>query len=190
MAKSLNPRSGQQGRANPQAHKTFTMSAISTSELTREFIPSLNSLGRALSAWIAEDPFRKMDVMDLQARSVKFMGGARDIGSFILGLEKITSQRFARGNRTMKALELSAAAERARLALDKTIVKYSYGKDYIQSNSLHVFGFRAFAMWLPSNLFEYQTRIHDFEISSLYQLAPEWKNAIDALLNPTPATPR
>ncbi len=169
--KSLNPRSGQQGRADKEASKTFTMSAVSSASLRNDLAPALDELGLALSAYIAEDPLRTMDLRFLMKSTPNFMSGARELGSF-LGLLDLQLREEAQANRgvTKSAARLKDKVQAVRKAVGLTVVSYGFGTAYRDAaEPLHLLGFRSLGIWLPQSPQEYAKRVGDFEKSSLYR---------------------
>jgi hypothetical protein len=168
--RSFDPTRGQQGRADQEASKSFTMSALSAEALQHQLVPALNQLSEQLLGFLQEDPMRALDLRVLMQNAPRFMGGSRDLGA-IVGLLKQALAKDAeiRGAWTPAASRSVIAAENLRRAIDLTAVSYSYGQGYAeQAKQLHLLGFRGIGVWLPQSTAEFQTRIDDFSESSLY----------------------
>ena len=73
---------GLQGRGNPKAIKSITLSAISSSELRFALVPALKDFSKAAIAYLDEEPLRAVDVEYLMAAVPGFEGGAQELGSF------------------------------------------------------------------------------------------------------------
>ncbi|MEK7356275.1 MAG: clostripain-related cysteine peptidase, partial [Bdellovibrionota bacterium] len=169
--KSLDPVHGQQGRADKEASKTFTMSSISTASLRNELVPAIEDLGIALSAYINEDPLRTMDLRFLMKSTPNFMSGARELGSFIGLLEfQLREEAEAKGKLTPNAKILSDKVVAVRKAIAFSVVNYGFGTGYRgNAEPLHLLGFRSLGIWLPQSPQEYNSRVGDFVKSTLYK---------------------
>lgn len=181
--KSLDPVHGQQGRADKEASKTFTMSAISSVSLRNELAPAIDRLGLALSAYIDEDPLRTMDLRFLMKSTPNFMSGARELGSFLGLLDlQLREEAIAKGKITKAAQRVSDAVRDLRKAVGLTVVSYGFGTGYRNAaEPLHLLGFRSLGIWLPQTPQEFAKRLGDFEQSSLYRDSEgAWANWLKA----------
>ena len=171
MERSLDPIHGQQGRADKEASRDFTMSAIDSSELISQLTPALSRMGNAISNYISEDPLRALDIQFTVKSAPSFMGGARELGSFTGLLElqvqnDITTKKIT----TPQAQALLHAVTQVREAIDRTVLNWTYGANYRTANAaLHLVGFRALGIWLPPTTQDYSARVQDFNKSAFYK---------------------
>lgn len=181
--KSLDPARGQQGRADKLGSQTFTMSSLSSDSLQTQLAPSLRYLGARLKVYLNEDPLRKGDLKFLIKKTPNFMGGARELGSF-LGLLRLQLEEEANetGTLTQGARTLAEAVDLVRGALQLTTANYAFGSKYQSvSDRLHLLGFKAVGVWIPQTLREYQERSGDFMHSRFYKENAEWAQWLSAL---------
>lgn len=184
---ALDPQRGQQGRADKKAARTFTMSALSSSELKMQLIPALDKLGRSLVSYITEDPMRAMDIDFLIKQTPSFMGGARELGSFAGLLQiQLKEEAAAKGQVTPAARKLSLAIDHVKDAARMTAIAHGFGTDYKSaSQQLHLLGFNSIGVWIPQTPKEYSERIEDFKQSKLYsQTKGSWEAWIKAIHAP------
>lgn len=177
LARSMDPLRGQQGRADPESSRTFTMSSLSTAALRHELVPALHELGARILAYVTEDPLRAMDLRFLMKDVPSFMGGAKELGSF-LGLLKIqlANEAVERNGWTRAAANLASAIEVANGAVRRTSISDSFGSNYSHSRgpqeqeagSLRSLGFRSLGIWLPRSPQDFSIRIDDFRQSLFY----------------------
>lgn len=186
-AQSFHPTLGLQGRADPEAIRYFTMSALSAPALRYQLEPALELLSEKLLAYLAEDPLRGMDLQDLLSQTPSFMGGARELGSFI-GLLQLKLKEDLKDEDlktpTMEALLL--ASEKVREAIQLTSINYRYGKTYQSPDDpLYLLGFRGLGIWLPRSRQEFMARIEDFENSKFYQASTKksWGSWLKAVFS-------
>lgn len=182
-AKSLDPVRGQQGRAEKEGARSFTMSSLSTDSLLTQLAPALRYLGSRLKVYLQEDPLRKGDLRALIKKTPNFMGGARELGSF-LGLLRLQLESEANdsGQLTHVARTVLEAVDLTRGALQLASVSYASGSDYQSvSEPLHILGFRGVGIWMPQTAREYQERAEDFAQSRFYKENAEWSQWLSAL---------
>lgn len=182
-ARSLDPIRGQQGRADKKGAETFTMSSLSTDALQSQLAPSLRYLGARLKAYLQEDPLRSGDLKFLIKKTPNFMGGARDLGSFLSLMRiQIEEEAKSRGELTHVARTLLEATDLTKGALQLTSVNYAYGSRYSSvEESLHLLGFKAIGIWLPQSRREFEERSPDFARSEFFKKNAEWAQWLSAL---------
>ncbi len=169
--RSLNPISGNQGKADPEAYKIFTMSSLYSAALVSTFADSLSSFSLAMISYLREDPFRALDVALVMRSAPSFMGGGKDLGAF-LGLLRILidKERVSFGALTPGGERLYHQIDRLIDSIDGAMVSRAYGTGYrSQSSAFHLLGYRAFGIWIPSSLGELNERERDFAQSSLHR---------------------
>jgi hypothetical protein len=187
VEQSLDPLHGQQGRAEPLARKTFTMSTLSSDTLLRELTPALRGVSRALQNYLKEDFFRAADLAQAMKDAPSFMGGGKEVGSF-LSLVEISrlseTEKSAQTSPGSQALEV--ALKKARIALDQTIVEKRFGTDYQDAkHPYHLLGYRGLGVWIPSGAREFKERAADFALSS-FEVDSEWQAWLKPALGVTP----
>jgi hypothetical protein len=174
-------RSGLRARLSEEVKKdpskTFTMSAIETSELSASLLPALAQLGRDLAEYL-EAPNNRSRVKgvlgDLDAGSLDnacsissstFLGNYRDLGVFLTQLQEKLRQTPAHYKWELAPeASLMKSIERVRGALQKADVEYAYGTGYPAAE-----GFRALSVWLPPEKKYYQCNRDQFAVSAFYR---------------------
>lgn len=142
-----------------------TISAINLSELKNFFVPSLNHLGQNLESFLKRDEFLKFDLMDRINEVPFFLGETRDIADLLNNM----SQFFYDSGEFSYYLEFQKAIS----SLDRSIVNYKYGEDYINSSS-QLGSFKAFGIWMPANLEQFEKRSEDFKNFTLSDELKSW----------------
>lgn len=187
VEQSLDPVHGQQGRAEPLARKTFTMSTLESETLRQELTPALLNVSRALQNYFKEDFFRAADLAQAMKGAPSFMGGGKELGSF-LSLVEISRRSEADKSPLPSpgslALEQSLIA--ARRALDRTIIERRFGTDYQDTtHPYHLLSYRGLGVWIPSGPREFTERASDFALSS-FEVDSEWQAWLRPALGVTP----
>ncbi|CAN5609444.1 hypothetical protein BH10BDE1_BH10BDE1_21540 [soil metagenome] len=187
VEQSLDPIHGQQGRAEPLARKTFTMSTLSSETLRVELAPAMLQVSRSLRDYVKEDFFRAADLAQAMKNAPSFMGGGKELGSFISLVETSRTDEIAKtAMATMISRKLGAALNNARTALDHTIVEHRFGTQYQDANHpYHLLGYRGLGVWVPSNAREFKERASDFALSS-FEADTEWPSWLKPALGVSP----
>lgn len=180
---SLDPVHGHQGRAEPTAKKTFTMSSISSAALRQALIPSLTKFSAAMKAYLEEDAFRRVDISFAMRYAPSFMGGGKELGSFLSLIEIArTENTRTSGSETRISNSLGAAIGQARLALDKTIIERRMGTDYHSpAQPFYLLGHRGLGVWIPNGQLEYKERASDFSAAS-FGRETQWASWLEPAL--------
>lgn len=173
-----------QARLSPDAKKTFTLSAVRSSELRESLVPALHEVGRLLVDATSPIPMRAVELGQHIQHLPSFMGGATDIGFF---LQRLKDLMFTDGRCRlvpMNSEEIAQCSDRqttlllisivkAQEALFRTVVSAAYGDEYAPAASpSRMLGFSGFSVWLPRSTYEYQNRITDFADSAFYKSGP------------------
>lgn len=167
---SFNPIKGNQGKADPYAHKNFTMSSIYSAGLTTEFSEALSSFSLAMIDYLNEDPFRALDVALVMRSAPSFMGGGKDLGAF-LGLLRILLEKERIQDAASSPMSEYLYRQLNRLvdSIDESTVARAYGENYLSASTpFYLLGYRAFGIWIPTSAQEYRERSADFATSSLH----------------------
>lgn len=167
--RSFNPTKGDQGKADPEAHKNFTMSSLYSAGLVTEFSDSLSAFSMAMIEYLNEDQFRALDVALVMRSAPSFMGGGKDLGAF-LGLLRILldKERLQKGA-SQSSERLYLQIDRLIDSIDASTVARAYGESYLSASTpFYLLGYRAFGIWIPSNAQEFRERSADFAQSSLH----------------------
>ncbi len=177
---SLDPLRGQQGQADQKAIETFTMSTLASDQLLWNFAPEVQRLGQRLREYLAEDDFRAMDLPQVARLAPSFMGGGKELGSFLTLLEQAIELEVDRtGQVSDGARRLAEQILRTRTALDETVLERRFGRSYRSTEkSFHLLGYRALGVWLPQGPLEFQRRAPDFRRSKFNQ-ATGWLDWLD-----------
>ncbi|MDZ4082733.1 MAG: clostripain-related cysteine peptidase, partial [Bdellovibrionales bacterium] len=157
---SLDPVRGQQGRAEPKAVETFTMSALSTAALKQRLIPSLTDFSKALLAYLEEDPIRGFSIGAVIKAAPSFMGGGKELGSFLSLIEigRLEDQA-RRGDLSPGSKKLANSISELKLALDETVIERRLGTRYqTVEKSFHLLGYRGVGIWIPNGDREFKKR--------------------------------
>jgi hypothetical protein len=176
LLKSSFKAQGLQGRHDPAAISTVTMSVLNSHELIYTLKPALNDLAQALNAWLLEDPLRAGEIEFLLQRVPGFEGGAQDLGAFTILLNAlIQGEKVFEGRLSTKADALRLQALDTRSALMKSVVSASLGSRYeSREKDLFLAGMRAVSMFLPATQEEADSRLEDMERSRFYREVPAW----------------
>ncbi len=180
MKKSLDPRSGLQGRSDPHAQKFMTSSSLTSIEAKNYLIPTLTKLGLALENYLKEDPLRSMDIRFVLQNVPSFEGSAQDLSVFFSLLKLLLQEAEGRGDFTRGSQLLLEAIENAEIALQRSVLSYAYGDSYLMDENTKRLGFfpKALSLWLPVETREYQKRRTEFLESRFYQ-ETNWQGWLD-----------
>lgn len=168
---SLDPVRGQQGRAEPKAVETFTMSALSTAALKQRLVPSLADFSKALLVYLEEDPIRGFSIGAVIKAAPSFMGGGKELGSFLSLIEigRLEDQA-RRGDLSPGSKKLANSISELKLALDETVIERRLGTRYqTVEKSFHLLSYRGLGIWIPNGDREFKKRSGDFTQSLLHQ---------------------
>lgn len=160
---SFNPNTGNQGKLDPTALETLTLSSLSTEELRWSLLPALHKFGREMNATLEANPVSAIDFQDIFFSVPSYLGGTRDLG----GELSVLRNRLNR-NPELGSAELVSAVDGALAALNKTVISVAFGNRYV-GQGLHSLGFKALAVWMPSDFDEFTARLPDYEASAFYR---------------------
>lgn len=167
---SLDPQRGQQGRADKQARTTFTMSSIASEAFEQRLLPSMKKFTQTVVSYLSEDPIRAFQFDSLIRSTPSFMGGGRELGSFLKLIDLARIEDLKRTSRTPGSEALKREIGELERALDETVIERRLGTGYtVAGKSFHLLGFRGFGIWVPSGPIEFQHRTIDFQQSRLHQ---------------------
>lgn len=168
---SLDPVRGQQGRAEPKARETFTMSAIAAESLRQRLVPSLKNLSTNLLFYLDEDPIRGFAIGSVLKATPSFMGGGKELGSFLQLIElSRLEDSTRRGDVSPASRSLATALQDTKDAIDETLIERRYGTRYLElEKSFHLLGYRGLGIWIPNGDREFKKRSSDFAQSKLHQ---------------------
>lgn len=180
---SLDPVRGQQGRAEPKAIETFTMSALSTGALKQQLSPALANFSNSMLIYLKEDPIRGFSIGTVIRAAPSFMGGGKELGSFLSLVEIARLEDEARrGNSSPGSKQLAKSVTELRHALDETVIERRLGTRYqTVERSFHLLGYRGLGIWIPNGDREFKKRSADFAQSTLHQ-ETGWQNWLKSAL--------
>ncbi len=180
---SLDPIRGQQGRAEPRARETFTMSALSSQALKQRLSPALADFSASLLAYLNEDPVRGFSISSVIKAAPSFMGGGKELGSFLSLIELSRLEDVARrGNLSPLSKLLATSIAEAQLALSETVIERRLGTRYLEvEKSFHLLGYRGLGIWIPNGDREFKKRSADFAQSKLHQ-ETDWQKWLKSAL--------
>jgi hypothetical protein len=147
------------------------MSAISTGALKQQLIPSLSDFSTALHDYLNEDHIRGFSIGALIKAAPSFMGGGKELGSFISLVEIARLEdEGRRGNVSLGSKRLAKAAAELKHALDETVIERRLGTRYqTVEKSFHLLGYRGLGIWIPNGDREFRKRSTDFAQSTLHK---------------------
>lgn len=182
MKQSLDPRRGSQGRADREAQKFVTSSALTSSEFRRLLVPEIKKLGMALKAYVEEDSLRAMDLQFVLQNAPSLEGSAQDFGVFLGLIELQLNEEKARTGETKAAAELKRRVAATKETLNRAVLAYAYGSAYAVDANTKMLGFvpRAVSLWLPVAMEEYRARRAEFAASRFYK-ETRWADWLDLL---------
>lgn len=167
---SLDPIRGQQGRADQKARETFTMSSVSSAAFEQRLLPALTDLAKSLTAYVEEDMVRAFQLDTLIRTAPSYMGGGKELGSFLKLLQFTRKTDAERRGTTAASEQLARDLENSERALDETVIERRLGTGYtVDGKSMHLLGFRGVGIWVPSGPKEFEHRSPDFQHSRLHQ---------------------
>lgn len=171
MKKSLDPKSGLQGRSDPHAQKFMTSSSLTSLEASQYLVPALAQLGFALEEYLEEDRLRSMDVRFVLQNVPTFEGGAQDMAVFFSLLKLLLVEEEKGGAFSAGSQRLLLAIESAEKALHRSVLSYAYGDSYLMDENSKRLGFfpKALSLWLPVEKNEYQKRRSEFLESHFFR---------------------
>ncbi len=150
-----------------------TMSAVNVNELKFEFLPKLDKVAREIIDYLDQDPFHRLDLLSELRDLPFFLGESRDFASLLSHLEEFFLRKGYRG--------LAQTMSEALTKLNKANLAYYYGDYYIYEHRLHLGSFKAFGVWMPASIQDYNLRKHEFRSSKMFNLIPNWKNMFEKL---------
>ncbi len=150
-----------------------TISAINIAELKYEVLPALNQLAKALNEYLDGNLFHKMAFLTELTRLPFFLGESRDLSSMLSHFESY----YVKNNVYSLAQEIA----KVRYKLNKANMAYYYGDYYIYEYRLNLGSFKAFGVWMPGTIEDYQTRVGQFKYSEIFYIMPNWKKFYDTL---------
>lgn len=175
---SLDPVHGHHGRAEPAARKTFTMSSLSSLALQHSLIPALSKFSEAMQNYLREDVFRRTDISFAMKYAPSFMGGGKELGSFLSLIEIARNENSKKSGRdTAASAQLRLAIETSQNALDQTVIERRMGTDYQSSGQpFYLLGHRGVGVWIPNGPIEFKERAQDFAASAFSRETdwPSW----------------
>jgi hypothetical protein len=194
---------GLPARLAPSAVKTFTLSALRSSELRNNLVPALHEVGRRLSASITAVPLRAVQLGQHIQNMPSFLGGATDIGYF---LERLKDALLVSGSCHLDSRSgaeviqcsdapttlLLGSLTRAQQALSATVISAAFGEDYLPpTDPTRMLGFAALSVYLPRSQRDYHNRIHDYATATFYQPSATtdsqvgpWRDWLDKIFAP------
>lgn len=171
----------------------FLLSVVELSQLRTGLSPSLQSLGQALAAYLAEDPTRSVAIQQLltvktgvqfgASRTLPdFPGGTRDLGVFLLNLRTVVRKEASRSESPSCRAVLSAI-DQSESALASSVLSLAAGNRYEEERFRGLAGISA---WLPSTPEEWTERRPFFAPSLFYRrsdtgLLSGWESFLSAL---------
>ena len=129
FGESFNGR-GLQAAISKDAARTITMNSIASAEIETQLLPAVADFGRAMTAYLAEDPLRTMDVQFLIQNAPTFLGGAQDLSAFAALVKTLLrSEQETIGDVSPAMLRLDQAANQVQDAVRMASMAWTYGSD-------------------------------------------------------------
>ena len=141
-----------QGDFDPTAWNLFTMSSINAQELSNFAPEAFQDLSDAIVQSMREDSFISFELASIVERIEKFLGGSRDVLTFLAHLEAF----YLSGTTQVSSNTLSNLMDSIQYLRDvmrRSVVDYFYGEHYwANTDSGYFLGhFQAVGVWLPLN---------------------------------------
>lgn len=171
---SFNPNTGNQGKLDPTALETLTLSSISAEELRWSLLPALHAFAREMNTTLEANPVNAIDFQDIFFSVPSYLGGTRDLGAELAVLRNRLNR-----NPNLGSEELVYATDEALTALNKTILSVAFGSRYVGAG-LQSLGFKGLAVWMPQDFDEFTSRLPDYADSAFYSYGeptgtwPQW----------------
>lgn len=158
------------------------LSSLSGAELDHQLVPRVATLARALRDWLNDDPMRAIDLQGWMASvppEASVLGGNQDLGVWVRWMKQ----------QILNSPELASTATSVLRALDgvwdavqRSSVLYALGTDFTATQvQMHLLGFRALSVWIPTSAEEWQLRRADFAKSQFYRRTG-WAEWLDLVL--------
>lgn len=154
----------------------FTMSVVNTAEMQNIFLPEFEKTIAQINKSLSQNPFLKLDLLFHLQASQAFLGESRDLSSFLSYL-----QSFYYSHDREYYQEIEELISNLRQSFSKLLVSYSYGEFYVLNPDFHLGSFKAFGLWVPLKLEDYQLRRKDFEDSLFFQSQHIWSQFLENL---------
>ncbi|GAB4414245.1 MAG: hypothetical protein OHK0056_20920 [Bacteriovoracaceae bacterium] len=182
-------RESYQGQVDPEGIKTMTASVINLEALKWELIPAMKDLSVAMKEYFSEDPMRALDIAFLLEQSEAFQGETRDLGIFMGALLKLLYLEEERDGESDGMYYLKKEIQSTLKVLHRMTLSRAYGDVYISQTGreaqTYLLGFfRAFGVWLPRSVEQFEHRKKEFSQSRLWGDLPEWAQVLETLYNP------
>lgn len=152
-----------------------TISAINLSELDTYLVPTLDKTSELISKYLDTDFFNRLELIEYISKLPFFLGESRDISSFFSHLDEY----FLKKNE----YDISLSIKETLTSIDRASVAYYYGDSYLEDKRYHLGAFKAFGLWVPGSIEEYDKRIYLFSESELYKLVPNWSQLLNSLFS-------
>ena len=166
------PRMSQESISGLHSDK-FTMSSLNSTEMELIFLPEFEKVLEDLMTEMKRDPFLKLDLLMHLQVTQSFLGESRDLNSFLSYLEEFF--------RDKENIEFANKVSQLRQDLNRMLVSYVYGDHYVLARDYHLGAFKAFGIWLPLDLFDYEQRLNDFGESRFFNEFNVWKDFLAEL---------
>lgn len=152
----------------------LTASSVNTQELYHVFLPQFDKILAEVNQQLAEDFLLKLEMVSQLEEVQSFLGESRDINTILAYLERSFKK---------KNPDLAYRIGKLRGDFSQSLIAYTYGDYYINQDSYFLGAFKAFGIWFPTDRFQYQWRIHEFESAAFYQEFSEWLRFLDQIYN-------
>jgi len=149
-----------------------TISVINTSELKNILVPSINKTFQMFSNFLNSHLDYKL-LFNLQIIPA-FLGESKDLSltvSYILEfLENINA-----------SFILTNEFNKLKNSIDRTVLNYKYGPNYVVSDEYYLGQFKVFGIWIPTSKVMYDQRKVEFQKSSFYKNTPGWNSFLRSI---------
>lgn len=179
---SFDPAQGIPRDVDPRSLESYTLSTLASDELRRSLLPALRTLNASLLTAIEHHPGISFSIQRAIAELPSYIGGTRDLGGILVALKSV--QRSEPYSEEMNSL--GVALEQALEALDRTVISTAFG-NRLSGRGLESLGFKALAVWAPTNAPEFKLRMTDFQ--QVQRGWGEWIGAMNRVL-PSPPSPK
>lgn len=152
-----------------------TMSAVNLDELKSYLTFELEKLSQLLARVFIHDSFLAIELNIFLENLPFFLGENRDFSSLLAKLDQFFSGK--------NMYNIVYEIRNVRKVFQRVHLSYFYGENYVLNNNIDLGAFKAFGIWFPNSVDDFNSRFKQFENSAFYQLVPSWKAFLMSLYN-------
>jgi hypothetical protein len=158
VAESYDPKTGYQGKINPDAYNSYTVSSLALGQLNTSVREVLMKWADIFKDYLEEIPFRLNEMTFILEQSPSFLGETRDMGLILGSIEKLLFEEKQRGLGTSLSSSLLAQTGLLLKSIVLTTLSYHYGPQYRTGPNSLLGYFKGLSIWLPQSSQLYNAR--------------------------------